>query len=97
MSDGDSEGDGVVELVDDKPSDAVEPTNEKSSTAVSPPFLSQGDIDQDALMPDLSDAKQTRVIIYIVLSLLPVLFLIPLMLTRELIPLEALPPVDMGM
>jgi len=35
------------------------------------------------------------VIIYLILSLLPVLLLIPFMLSRDLIPLEALPPVDM--
>ena len=36
-------------------------------------FVGQGN-------PDFSDAKQTRVIIYTILSLLPVLFLIPFML-----------------
>lgn len=79
---------GVVELgaVDVKP----------MATSPLAPFLSQGDIDPQALNPDLSDPKQTRVIIYIILSLIPVLFLIPLMLgSRELIPLESLPPVPM--
>lgn len=60
------------------------------------PFLSQGKIDRDALNLDLTDPKQTRVIIYIILSLLPVLFLIPLMLgSREMIPLESIPPVQL--
>jgi hypothetical protein len=44
----------------------------------------------------LSDPKQARVIVYIVLSLLPVLFLIPFMLgSRDLIPLDDLPPVQL--
>eukprot|EP00553_Chaetoceros_curvisetus_P003274 CAMPEP_0204620048 /NCGR_PEP_ID=MMETSP0717-20131115/6206_1 /ASSEMBLY_ACC=CAM_ASM_000666 /TAXON_ID=230516 /ORGANISM="Chaetoceros curvisetus" /LENGTH=144 /DNA_ID=CAMNT_0051634151 /DNA_START=75 /DNA_END=509 /DNA_ORIENTATION=- len=93
-----SKNDGVVELVDD------DETTSSDSTSSSPsqqntgaaPFLSQGEISEDALNPDLSDPKQTRVIIYIILSLLPVLFLIPLMLgSRDLIPLDALPPVEM--
>lgn len=60
------------------------------------PFLSQSnEIDPQALNPDLSDPKQARVIIYILISLIPVLFLIPLMIgSRDLIPLDALPPVD---
>ena len=85
--------DGVVELVDDEEettsTDPVVPQNTPA------PFLSQGDISEEALNPDLSDPKQTRVIIYIILSLIPVLFLIPLMLgSRELIPLDTLPPVE---
>jgi len=63
-----------------------------------PFFTSQNPVDLKALKDeaDLSDPKQQRVIIYIVLSLLPVLFLIPLMLNRDLIPLDALPPVEMN-
>lgn len=79
--------DGVVELGDDD--DEPEPQQQVA------PFLSQGEIADDVLNPDLSDPQQTRVIIYIILSLIPVLFLIPLMLgSRDLIPLDALPPVD---
>ena len=60
------------------------------------PFLSQGEIAPGVLNPDLADPQQMRVIIYIILSLLPVLFLIPLMLgSRDLIPMDALPPVSM--
>ena len=71
------------------------PAADKAVSQVAP-FLSQGEIDPEALNPDLSDPKQARVIIYIILSLLPVLFLIPLMLgSRELIPLDAVPPVQM--
>eukprot|EP00565_Helicotheca_tamesis_P001270 CAMPEP_0185728980 /NCGR_PEP_ID=MMETSP1171-20130828/4403_1 /TAXON_ID=374046 /ORGANISM="Helicotheca tamensis, Strain CCMP826" /LENGTH=95 /DNA_ID=CAMNT_0028397743 /DNA_START=334 /DNA_END=621 /DNA_ORIENTATION=+ len=85
---------GIVELVDDDEAEAPA-TNTKSTTTVGP-FLSQGEISDDALNPDFSDPKQTRVIIYIVLSLLPVLFLVPLMLgSRDLIPLDELPPVQM--
>lgn len=90
----DEDEDGVVELVDEE----VTRKDSKSSEnkASSAPFLSQGEISEEALNPDFTDPKQTRVIIYIILSLLPVLFLIPLMLgSRELIPLDALPPVQM--
>jgi hypothetical protein len=88
---------GVLELADDD--EFVAPASASASTSTSTsaaPFLSQGDIQKEAL--ELSnDPKQTRVIIYIVLSLLPVLFLVPLMLgSRDLIPLDALPPVDMN-
>lgn len=86
--------DGVVELIDDDDNVAVAEAKKESVT----PFLSQGEILEESLNPDLSDPKQTRVIIYIILSLIPVLFLIPLMLgSRDLIPLDALPPVEMGM
>jgi hypothetical protein len=79
-----SEDDGIVELGDEPPTKTVAP------------FLSQGDIAEEVLQVDLNDPKQTRVIIYIILSLVPVLFLIPLMLgSRDLIPLDALPPVSM--
>lgn len=85
-----SGNDGVVELADEE-----EETQAPPVSAVAP-FLSQGEILQESLNPDLSDPKQTRVIIYIIISLIPVLFLIPLMLgSRDLIPLEALPPVDL--
>jgi hypothetical protein len=82
-----SKDDGVVELSDNENDLA------KATTA---PFLSQGAISNDALNPNLSDPKEARVIIYMILSLIPVLFLIPLMLaSRDLIPLDALPPVDL--
>lgn len=75
---------GVVELLDD-----AEPTEQAVA-----PFLSQGEIAEGALNPDLSDPKQARVIIYIILSLVPVLFLIPLILgNRDFIPMDSLPPV----
>ena len=85
---------GVVELADDDEDD------KPAAAAATPaaPFLSQGEsMDlEEALNPDLSDPKQTRVILYIIISLVPVLFLVPLMLgSRDLIPLESLPPVDL--
>ena len=93
--------DGVVELADDDdeatstPAAAEESVAETEKQAVAP-FLSQGEVAPEAMEMDWSDPKQTRVMIYIILSLLPVLFLIPLMLaSRELIPLDMLPPVDM--
>ena len=91
-----TDNDGVVELADDDEDAAPATVTLLESESESAPFLSQGGISEDALNPDLSDPKQTRVIIYIILSLIPVLFLIPLMLgSRDLIPLDALPPVDM--
>lgn len=80
--------DDVIELVDDE-----EETKAKQTTSLAP-FLSQGEISEEALQMS-NDPKQTRVIIYIIISLIPVLFLIPLMLgSRDLIPLDALPPVE---
>ena len=79
-----TEDDGIVELADEG--------TEKQAA----PFLSQGEVAEDALEMDLSDPKQARVILYIILSLIPVLFLIPLMLgSRDLIPLDSIPPVQL--
>ena len=89
--------DGVVELLDED--DEAKSSSNNPVMDAAAPFLSQGEIDEDALNPDFSDAKQTRVIIYTILSLLPVLFLIPLMLSREFLPaimqMDELPPVNM--
>ena len=85
----------VVELADDESEEAGE-SKPAEETAVAAPFLSQGEIDEEAMQMDWSDPKQQRVMFYIILSLLPVLFLIPLMLgSRELIPAEMLPPVPL--
>jgi hypothetical protein len=85
--------DGVVELATDE--EAEEETKSQSQPTGGVTFLSQGEIDEETLVLT-DDPKQTRVIIYIILSLIPVLFLIPLMLgTRDLIPLDSLPPVQM--
>eukprot|EP00980_Cylindrotheca_fusiformis_P013947 scaffold3621_cov114-Cylindrotheca_fusiformis.AAC.12 len=86
-----SKDDEVVELTDDEPAEETgeKPAEEKAVA----PFLSQGEISDEAV--DLSDPKQARVMVYIILSLLPVLFLIPLMLgSRDLIPQDLLPPVE---
>jgi hypothetical protein len=95
---------GVIDLTDDDDDDEIIITESSSSsssddTAVAAPFLSQGELSDDPnlLNPDFTDPKQTRVIIYIILTLVPVLFLIPLMIgSRDLIPLDALPPVEMN-
>lgn len=92
---------GVVELGDSEEEEdelSSPATTEKDlPQAVSGPlFISQGEVDPDTLNPDFSDAKQTRVVIYTMLSLLPVLFLIPFMLGRDFIPLDQLPPVEMN-
>lgn len=100
MSTNDNQNDGVVELADDD--DDEQDTQQKQDEAnvatstTAAPFLSQGEIEKEAL--ELSnDPKQTRVIIYIIISLVPVLFLIPLMLgSRDLIPLDGLPPVELN-
>mmetsp|Transcript_37166 Transcript_37166/g.78425 ORF Transcript_37166/g.78425 Transcript_37166/m.78425 type:complete len:157 (-) Transcript_37166:263-733(-) len=89
---------GVIDLTDDD-DDIPAATKESAPVQAEAPFLSQGEISDDPnlLNPDFSDAKQTRVIIYIILTLIPVLFLVPLMIgSRDLIPLDALPPVEMN-
>ena len=96
---------GVIDLTDDDDDDdnSVMISTEGSASSEEPstaaPFLSQGELSDDPnlLNPDFTDPKQTRVIIYIILTLVPVLFLIPLMIgSRDLIPLDALPPVEMN-
>jgi hypothetical protein len=84
---------GIVELAT---TTSTTSSQQPPNAVVVPTFLSQGEIDPANLNVDLSDPQQTRVILYIILSLIPVLFLIPFMLgSRELIPLDALPPVDL--
>lgn len=94
----DEKNSGVVELGGGDDDDSETTTDKKDlPKAVSAPlFISQGEIDPGTLNPDFSDAKQTRVIIYTILSLLPVLFLIPFMLGRDFIPVDSLPPVDLS-
>jgi len=79
--------DGIVELT------AEEDTPKQQKQVA--PFLSQGEIDPDAMPSDLSDGKEVRVIIYTVISLLPVLFLIPFMLGSRDMLASMLPPVDL--
>jgi len=79
----------VVELVDDETEgqQSSEAKTDETTAVAAAPFLSQGEISEEALTMDWSDPKQQRVMFYIILSLLPVLFLIPLMLgSRDLLP-----------
>ena len=93
---------GIIDLTDEDDEPAVTTAtkpNETSNQATAAPFLSQGELSSDPnlLNPDFKDPKQTRVIIYIILTLVPILFLIPLMIgSRDLIPLDALPPVELN-
>lgn len=86
---------GVVELGEEGSKEKEQREDDVPESVRGPLFISQGEVDPDTLNPDLSDAKQTRVILYTILSLLPVLFLIPFMLGRDFIPADQLPPVDM--
>lgn len=89
----------VVELIDDETDgDKSSESKSEDATAVAAPFLSQGEISEEAMEMDWNDPKQQRVMFYIILSLLPVLFLIPLMLgSRDLIPADVLPPVELSL
>mmetsp|Transcript_3846 Transcript_3846/g.4440 ORF Transcript_3846/g.4440 Transcript_3846/m.4440 type:complete len:134 (+) Transcript_3846:111-512(+) len=82
----DNDDDGVVEIGDMNDDD----DKKKDTPAVIAPFLSQSnEIADDVLNPDLSDPKQTRVILYIILSLIPVVFLLPLILgSRDFLPAD---------
>ena len=86
---GQNDNEGIVELIEEK----------KEDTAPQAPFLSQGPVENsmsDLLSTNAEDPKETRVILYIIISIIPVLFLIPLMLaSRDLIPPESLPPVSL--
>jgi len=65
-----------------------------TAAAAVAPFLSQNEISEESMEINWNDPKQTRVMFYIILSLIPVLFLIPLMIgSRDLIPQDALPPI----
>lgn len=89
----------VVELADDDTEEApTEAKADETKAVATAPFLSQGEISEEAMEVDWSDPKQQRVMFYIILSLLPVLFLIPLMLgSRDLIPADVLPPVELSL
>jgi hypothetical protein len=87
------DNDGVVELADDDVKTEEEKAPEEQKAVA--PFLSQGVISEEPV--DLSDPKSARVMIYIILSLIPVVFLVPLMLgSREMIPADMLPPVEIN-
>jgi hypothetical protein len=93
---------GVIDLTDDDDEEeeeeivTLQPASNNNNVA---PFLSQGELSDDPnlLSPDFKNPKQTRVIIYIILTLVPILFLVPLMIgSRDLIPLDVLPPVELN-
>lgn len=104
----DNKNAGVIDLTDDDddniPLSSVRasPSNNAGTDGnirAEAPFLSQGELSDDPnlLSPDFSDGKQSRVIIYIILTLVPILFLVPLMIgSRDLIPLDAFPPVELS-
>lgn len=85
---------GVIDLTDED----IGPDTQQAASVSTAPFLSQGELSSDPnlLNPDFSDDKQNRVILYIILTLVPILFLVPLMIgSRDLIPLDILPPVEL--
>ena len=88
----------MIDLTDDDDEDIGPDTQRAASVLSTAPFLSQGELSSDPnlLNPDFSDDKQNRVILYIILTLVPILFLVPLMIgSRDLIPLDVLPPVEL--
>lgn len=90
----------MIDLTDDDDDEDIGPDTQRAASVLStaPPFLSQGELSSDPnlLNPDFSDDKQNRVILYIILTLVPILFLVPLMIgSRDLIPLDILPPVEL--
>ena len=72
---GDNDNLGVIDLTDEDEDEAVAvstPPPQQQSPAA--PFLSQGELSDDPnlLNPDFNDAKQSRVIFYIILTLVPI-------------------------
>lgn len=75
---GDNDNLGVIDLTDEDEDEAVAvstPPPQQQSPAA--PFLSQGELSDDPnlLNPDFNDAKQSRVIFYIILTLVPIVSL----------------------
>lgn len=81
---------------DESPNDSPKQQQQPGSVFAQRPFTETSISDRVTELKTSDDPKQTRVILYIIISLLPVLFLVPLMLgDREFLPVESLPPVSM--
>ena len=75
---GENDNLGVIDLTDEDEEEVVAvstPSPQQQSPAA--PFLSQGELSDDPnlLNPDFNDAKQSRVIFYIILTLVPIVSL----------------------
>jgi len=73
---GDNDNLGVIDLTDEDEDEAVAVSTPQQQSPAAP-FLSQGELSDDPnlLNPDFNDAKQSRVIFYIILTLVPIVSL----------------------
>ena len=75
-SSGDNDNLGVIDLTDEDEDDIplTNDSKQQQQQQVAAPFLSQGELSDDPnlLSPDFNDAKQSRVIFYIILTLVPI-------------------------
>ena len=74
---GDNANLGVIDLTDEDEDEAVAVSTPPQQQSPAAPFLSQGELSDDPnlLNPDFNDAKQSRVIFYIILTLVPIVSL----------------------
>lgn len=67
---------GVIDLTDEDEDDIplTNDSKQQQQQQIAAPFLSQGELSDDPnlLSPDFNDAKQSRVIFYIILTLVPI-------------------------
>ena len=67
---------GVIDLTDEDEDDIplTNDSKQQQQQQIAAPFLSQGELSDDPnlLSPDFKDAKQSRVIFYIILTLVPI-------------------------
>ena len=70
---GDNDNLGVIDLTDEDEEEVVAVSTPQQQSPAAP-FLSQGELSDDPnlLNPDFNDAKQSRVIFYIILTLVPI-------------------------
>ena len=70
---GDNDNLGVIDLTDEDEEEVVAVSTPQQQSLAAP-FLSQGELSDDPnlLNPDFNDAKQSRVIFYIILTLVPI-------------------------